>query len=530
MTDVTALIPIHREKGNREWLQQTLNSLGDSVVPLVLENDGEVTEAFNAGLREADTEFVLPFGADDVAEPGMVTKLKAAIWDVDVAYPAMLLVDETLQHIVGVHEAQQYCPLRLLQQNYITGGSLIRREKALDVGGYRDLESWEDWDLWVRMSKDGARFKAVPDAKFLYRQVAGSRNRGDIDWAALKTRIVGDPDPTADVAATFYCTSTPGIVYVRSILPARHLPGIARYDAALDEKVEEETGAVYWEFPMHRGTAVLQVAAGKMGALALGYLRDAGHKVLVETDDNYLAAGDADFRKRAQWGRTIGELRDSIEGHKWIVKEADGVICSTDFLAKQYRKVNPNVYVCPNQVDPDDWPELDKPDDGILRIGWFASPSHADDGYLIRRALEWASRQPNVQVVQAGLDPGWRFKHVRVPWTADMSLYRASLQLLDIGLAPVKPTPFTRGRSDLKWLEYSMAGAATICSDIECYDPVPDGMAVKAKDAAGFYKAVKHFVRRPDEARQMAAEARKYVLERRTIQANIGKWQEAIAA
>jgi hypothetical protein len=84
-----------------------------------------------------------------------------------------------------VHGAQQFCPRRLLQQNYITGSSLIRREKALDAGGYRDLESWEDWDLWVRMSRRHARFKPVVDAAFFYRQVPGSRNRRDgIDWEA----------------------------------------------------------------------------------------------------------------------------------------------------------------------------------------------------------------------------------------------------------------------------------------------------------------------------------------------------------
>lgn len=522
LSDVTAVIPVARN-GKREWLQQAVNSLRLDKV-LVLENDGELAEARNTGLREATTEYVVLMDADDVAAPGMVEQLRHAIWDVDVTYPEMVLVTEDLKGICGHHQAQPFCRHRLLQGNFVPGVAMVRRQAALDVGGFRDLPILEDWDLWVRMSRNGARFKAVPDARLLYRQVEASRNKNaTVDWDAVAAEIVGGEKVNAK--ATFYFSPTPAVAYLRCVLPARHLPGVARegLDIAFGPDGEHE-------FPGHEGTAVFQLAANKTVATVASQLREDGVRVLVETDDNYFAGGSQRFREKAQWGRRIGEQANTVNGHQWIVENADGVIVTTDYLASQYRKHNPNVFVCPNQVDPDDWQPLVKPDDGVFRIGWFASGSHAGDGKLVQRGLEWASRQKDVEVVTLGLDPRWPFKYRKLPWTNDLSVYRRAMYQLDVGVAPLVATPFARGRSDVKWLEYSMAGAASVLSDSEPYSTVPDGLALKATDPAGFLKHIRHLVQNRDEARALGAAARDYVLEKRTVQANIDKWAEAVAA
>jgi hypothetical protein len=186
--------------------------------------------------------------------------------------------------------------------------------------------------------------------------------------------------------------------------------------------------------------------------------------------------------------------------------------------------------VCPNQVDPQDWQPLVKPDDGMFRIGWFASGSHAGDGKLVQRALAWAATQKDVEVVTLGLDPRWQFPHRKLPWTNDLSLYRRAMYKLDVGVAPIVPTPFSRGRSDVKWLEYSMAGAASVLADCEPYADVPDGLALKATTPADWLRRIRWLVQNRDEARALGMAAREYVLERRTIQANVNLWAEAIAA
>jgi hypothetical protein len=61
--------------------------------------------------------------------------------------------------------------------------------------------------------------------------------------------------------------------------------------------------------------------------------------------------------------------------------------------------------VVANAIDADLWPPLVKPDDGVFRIGLFASASHGDDLELVVDALHWASLQPDVQVFVLGVRP-----------------------------------------------------------------------------------------------------------------------------
>jgi glycosyltransferase involved in cell wall biosynthesis len=192
--------------------------------------------------------------------------------------------------------------------------------------------------------------------------------------------------------------------------------------------------------------------------------------------------------------------------------------------------------VCPNSIDPLDWPDLVKPDDGVLRIGWFASDSHKEDIPLVYRALEWASRQKDVEVWVAGSDPfvdghgKVRFAHGHFPWM-DLPLYRQRMAVLDVGVAPVKATPWALCRSDLKAIEKAFVGAALVLSDVAPYALFTDGEnCLKAKDARGFYDRIRHLVQNRDEVKQLAQAGRDYVTTERLIGHQVHKWEEAVSA
>jgi hypothetical protein len=238
------------------------------------------------------------------------------------------------------------------------------------------------------------------------------------------------------------------------------------------------------------------------------------------------------WRGRAGWELKIGSKSPhSVQGHKWITKNADGVIVTTRKLAEIYGEVNENVHVCRNSVDPTDWPEFRKPDDGVFRIGWFASRSHDRDAPIVRKALSWASRQPNVQVVTVGLDPlGWDFKRTHLPWSDDFGVYRQALHLLDVSVAPILRTSSSVCRSDLKILEAAMGGAMSIAQRIEPYDEwFDDPNVLTASTEKDFYDHVRWCVRNQDEAREMGRRTRDYVLRERTIQKEVSKWEAACA-
>ena len=520
--NVTVLVPFKRG-GNEEWLKVALGSLPEGQRYLLLENDGELAEALNEGLRQADTEFVFRLDADDLLEPGALDFLVSLAWDADVTYPSFNFVNADLSPM-GEYKAAPFCANRLLQSNYVPGTSLFRPEKALEVGGYRDMPVGEDWDLWVRMAASGARFKGVREAVYHYRKHGAGRNDvtperyGEVK-DDLYQRVVGE---RPKLEASFYHQATFAQTYHRCLLPARYLPGQA-IDFPHAEVLSEDSFC----FPQHQGTAVYQFPGDVARAVMMCEMRESGIRVLIEADDSYFEAGPYDNG----WEENVNsEGKPSRAWFRKCLQEfSDGVIVTTDHLAGRYSNLNPNVFVCPNQIDSADWPEPEKPSDGTLRIGWFASPSHARDAVLIRPALEWASRQPNVEVVLVGLDPGWRFKRTQIPWSNDMGVYRKLIQLLDIGLAPVVQTPWAQCRSDLKALEYAAAGVCSVLSDAVPFKPY-EGACFRAKTAKDFTNVVKHLVGNPDEAAGVAQEARTHVLEKRTMEQNVHLWRDAIEA
>jgi len=534
--DVTVVIP-YRRGANTEWLAQAKGGFPVGQKLCLVENEGEMAEALNDAIsNHVDTEWVYRFDADDVAHPGLLHKLRSAVWDgTDVAYPSMVLAAQDDLSELGVYHADPFCPRRLELRNFVTGASLFRRDLFVKVGGYRDLVALEDWDLWLRMLGAGATFKPVPEAMFAYRQVGGSRNKLHAKMAAKVAAEIQPSDPAGDALATFYYQGTPFGAHIRCVSPAKYLPAVASpvYHVAVEEHDEQPA----FRFPEHRGAAVVQYPGTQMHSMMVEWLKINGHRVLVETDDNYTVTGGR-IARRAGWqarvveqGKKVSEQRPSVEGHLRIVRGCDGVICSTEYLAERYRKHNRNVFVCPNQVEPDEWAEPDGPDDGVFRIGWYSSFSHDKDWGLIRKALEWASRQRDVEIVLMG-DFVFNLPNVRyIPWADDWQVYRHAVGMLDVGLAPVLPEEWSLGRSDLKALDYAMGAAVPVLQDEAPYAGWEHGeMCLKAKGPDDWLRQVKRLVYARDEAREMGQAAREHVLTHRTFKGNSWRWLEAISS
>lgn len=319
------------------------------------------------------------------------------------------------------------------------------------------------------------------------------------------------------------------------IYPARFLPGTVQDQPDYRWKTEEKRDM--W-FPMHEGAAIWQFPGDSYRAMLMAEMQYQGIKVILETDDNYYMRSP--FMKN--WGIKLGSMEHTLEAHALIVNAVDAVIASTPTLAKVYRKHHEKVFVCPNQIDPGDWEPIEKRDDGILRIGWTGSPSHMEDCKLVLPALKWAAEQPNVEVHIYGIFPRdthgkqritgkfRQFDFCTIPYS-DLHAYRNTItQNLDIGLAPVKETPWAVSRSDVKALEYGMAGVCPVLSAVPPYSEWQNGQGCfKARNAGDFKKILKDLVRSPHTAREMAAEAKQYILEHRTYERNIWRWEEAVA-
>lgn len=315
-------------------------------------------------------------------------------------------------------------------------------------------------------------------------------------------------------------------------MPARHLPGKVVKLVPTDlQPADDEEGE--YRFPRQEGEAAVWLFPGNTTrALLIRQMQLLGFRVLVEADDNYLLHPPLQL---SQWKQDF----DGTDGHSYevfskISKFADGMIVSTPKLAAVYAHLNLNIHVCRNSVDPADWPaEPPHQQDGILRIGWAASDSHVYDAPLILDALEWASRQPNVEVVIVGIHPDfarYRFPYRHVEWADSLAQYRRNVSLIDVMLCPLRQGEWEDCKSDVKALEGAMGGACVVVSKVEPFRPWWDGEApgLVAEHPWDFKKIVKHLVRRPEEARNLALAAREYVLENRDIRQTVTAWREAV--
>lgn len=329
--------------------------------------------------------------------------------------------------------------------------------------------------------------------------------------------------------ATWWRQATEGSTYWRCTVPAKHLPG--RVNKLIPADLAEKDGEPY--FPNQvGGTAVWPFSGNATRAVLMAEMKEQGFRVLLEVDDNYLTPApfqpdwQVDF---ARGGPSEHGDRSSNAAHRRIAEWVDGVIVSTPYLAERYENVNENVFVCPNSVDPDDWPEpLER--DETFRIGWAASHSHHVDESLARRAMEWAVRQKGVEVYLIGYQPAWNGPFKRIGWTDSLDEYREQLTglRLDVGICPLKPGAWADGKSDVKALEYAMAGAFPVCSNVEPYRAWK-GPVLWAQKPADFERALRWCVLNPDDVREGAKQARDYVLAERTIQKSIHLWEEACA-
>lgn len=327
--------------------------------------------------------------------------------------------------------------------------------------------------------------------------------------------------------ATMYWQNTSATRYWRIALPAKYLPGkvLPAHHLSVRHYVKQQK----LKFPQLRGdAAVLQFPGDNGSALCAMAMDSQGKRLLIECDDCYLDYDDVLWMSRASWGRRIGEEPHTVKGHAWIVEHSSGVIVTSRALAERYSQLNDNIYVCRNSIHPDDW-KAPHERDNVFRIGWYASDSHDRDAPLIANALSWASRQPNVEIVNIGHDPGWPFARTQVKWNNDFFAQREHLRRLDVGVAPIAYTPLAKYRSDLKALEYAMGGAMPILQDGEVYWEWADKEFARiCHSAADWADAIKWAVCNQDEVRARATEAREYVLRERTYATEIERWREAI--
>lgn len=280
-------------------------------------------------------------------------------------------------------------------------------------------------------------------------------------------------------------------------------------------------------------------------------LKNAGKKIVFDNDDTYKDFGGFkfnDYMNEEKVARGLGTLDKNID---IAVKEADLVTCSTEFLAEEYRKLNPNVRVLKNCVDPFYWPEPLRNEEDVVRIGITGSVGVTSDIEVLKPIIEHYEHDPRVRLVLLSLPPEGNneiykklyvdeyafWNRVNVEWHSFVPYdqyydYLNSLKL-DMVIIPRFDSYFNRCKSNLKFLESSMLETPVIGQSFPTKDspyevnPKDAEHMLLATDTKSWIAQIETLISNKELRREMGKRAHDYVVENYSIENNAHLWREA---
>jgi len=175
MNDVTVIIPVYGD--DPKWLDFSAraqsSAWNQTVQPasVVVSVADTLQQARNWAAGPARTEWLCFLDADDELDPGYIEAMLAGSGD--------LRQPSTLGVVDGREDAAPVLiPAKnLMDGNYIVIGAFIRAQMFAEVGGFDDLDAYEDWDLWLRCWLHGAEITTCPEAIYRVHVQPTSRNQ-----------------------------------------------------------------------------------------------------------------------------------------------------------------------------------------------------------------------------------------------------------------------------------------------------------------------------------------------------------------
>lgn len=149
-------------------------------VPVVYNHEETLHKARNKGLFQVETEFVVHLDADDLLESGFFEEIDNARRDADLIAPSIRYVTPEKSYppmMPKVAGHQHLCVGDCLKfGNWIIVGAVARTELLHSIGGWRDYDNLEDFDLWQRCWLSGAKITAAHRAIYKAHYSLAGRN------------------------------------------------------------------------------------------------------------------------------------------------------------------------------------------------------------------------------------------------------------------------------------------------------------------------------------------------------------------
>lgn len=131
-----------------------------------------IYEAWNLGIKNARTEYVMNLNTDDRLLPDGLAIYKNSIdkYDADVIYgPCIIMGDDKHANQIGTYNWPEYSHQELLM-HCICGPFPLLKKSSVERAGYFDISMPHsaDYEMWTRMSFLGMKFVRIPDVVGTY--------------------------------------------------------------------------------------------------------------------------------------------------------------------------------------------------------------------------------------------------------------------------------------------------------------------------------------------------------------------------
>jgi len=136
-------------------------------VQLIEQGNKGLAAARNTGIKASSGEWILPLDADDKIHPDFISK---TIGRGDIV--ATLIETFGSEHRYFKFGRDQPFHSDFLKMNQVAYCSLYKREVWNKISGYDEnmKDGYEDWDFWLRATREGYRVKRVMEFLFYYRR------------------------------------------------------------------------------------------------------------------------------------------------------------------------------------------------------------------------------------------------------------------------------------------------------------------------------------------------------------------------
>lgn len=197
------------------------------------------------------------------------------------------------------------------------------------------------------------------------------------------------------------------------------------------------------------------------------YLPGIAESLLAKTGIPYVVDYDDAIFHNYDLSRS-GIVR-ALLGHKLkpLLSAAYAVTAGNDYVA-DYANRNgaKNVVIIPTVVDIDIYRASPEPIDEVLRIGWIGSPSTAQYLGIIAEPLRRVAQSKKIVFVTVGA-PALDFPGVPMEqhaWSLDTEA--KLLESIHVGVMPLLDSPWERGKSGYKLIQYMACGRPVIASPV----------------------------------------------------------------